>query len=300
MADPQTSQRPRRSVLYMPGANERALEKAKTLETDALILDLEDAVAPDAKSQARERVCAAATSGEYGDREITIRINGLGTQWHDADLAAAVAAKPAAIVVPKVNSADEVRRLDAAITAAGGDETIALWAMIETPEAVANVADIARASDRLQVLVMGTNDLVAELHAAHVPGRTPILTALSLCVMAARDAGKQLLDGVYNDVKNPEGFAAECLQGRQFGFDGKTLIHPSQLEPANRLFAPSPAEVEHANAVIAAFDEATAAGKGVATVNGKLIENLHVADAHRILALATAAGITVTSGEGQP
>lgn len=300
MADPQTSQRPRRSVLYMPGANERALEKAKTLETDALILDLEDAVAPDAKSQARERVCAAATSGEYGDREITIRINGLGTQWHDADLAAAVAAKPAAIVVPKVNSADEVRRLDAAITAAGGDETIALWAMIETPEAVANVADIARASDRLQVLVMGTNDLVAELHAAHVPGRTPILTALSLCVMAARDAGKQLLDGVYNDVKNPEGFAAECLQGRQFGFDGKTLIHPSQLEPANRLFAPSPAEVEHANAVIAAFDEATAAGKGVATVNGKLIENLHVADAHRILALATAAGITVTSSEGQP
>lgn len=300
MADPQSSQRPRRSVLYMPGANERALEKAKTLETDALILDLEDAVAPDAKSQARERVCAAATSGEYGDREITIRINGLGTQWHDADLAAAVAAKPAAIVVPKINSADEVRRLDAAITAAGGDETIALWAMIETPEAVANVADIARASDRLQVLVMGTNDLVAELHAAHVPGRTPILTALSLCVMAARDAGKQLLDGVYNDVKNPEGFAAECLQGRQFGFDGKTLIHPSQLEPANRLFAPSPAEVEHANAVIAAFDEATAAGKGVATVNGKLIENLHVADAHRILALATAAGITVTSGEGQP
>ncbi len=300
MADPQSSQRPRRSVLYMPGANERALEKAKTLETDALILDLEDAVAPEAKSQARERVCAAAMSGEYGDREITIRINGLGTQWHDADLAAVVAAKPAAIVVPKVNSADEVLRLDAAITAAGGDETIALWAMIETPQAVANVADIARASDRLQVLVMGTNDLVAELHAVHVPGRAPILTALSLCVMAARDAGKQLLDGVYNDVKNPEGFAAECLQGRQFGFDGKTLIHPSQLEPANRLFAPSPAEVEHANAVIAAFDEATAAGKGVATVNGKLIENLHVADAHRIRALATAAGITVTSSEGQP
>lgn len=299
MADSQAAQRPRRSVLYMPGANERALEKAKTLETDALILDLEDAVAPDAKADARERVCAAARSGEYGDREITIRINGLGTQWHDADLAAAVAAKPAAIVVPKVNSADEVHLLDAAITAAGGDESIALWAMIETPEAVANVADIARASDRLQVLVMGTNDLVAELHAVHVPGRAPILTALSLCVMAARDAGKQLLDGVYNDVKNPEGFAAECLQGSQFGFDGKTLIHPSQLEPANRLFAPSPAEVEHANAVIAAFDEATAAGKGVATVNGKLIENLHVADAHRILALATAAGITVTISEGQ-
>ena len=293
MSDSRNTLRPRRSVLYMPGANERALEKAKTLETDALILDLEDAVAPDAKEQARDRVCAAAASGEYGNREITIRINGLGTQWHDADLAAVVAAKPAAIVVPKVNSADEVRELDAAITAASGADDLALWAMIETPEAIRNVASIATASERLTVLVMGTNDLVAELHAVHVPGRAPILTALSLSVLAARDAGKVILDGVYNDVKNAEGFEAECLQGRQFGFDGKTLIHPSQLEPANRLFAPSPSEVEHAQAVIAAFDEATTQGKGVATVNGKLIENLHVADAHRILAVASAAGIVV-------
>lgn len=293
MSDSGNTLRPRRSVLYMPGANERALEKAKTLETDALILDLEDAVAPDAKEQARDRVCAAAASGEYGNREITIRINGLGTQWHDADLAAVVAAKPAAIVVPKVNSADEVRELDAAITAASGADDLALWAMIETPEAIRNVASIATASERLTVLVMGTNDLVAELHAVHVPGRAPILTALSLSVLAARDAGKVILDGVYNDVKNAEGFEAECLQGRQFGFDGKTLIHPSQLEPANRLFAPSPSEVEHAQAVIAAFDEATTQGKGVATVNGKLIENLHVADAHRILAVASAAGIVV-------
>lgn len=292
MSDSSNTLRPRRSVLYMPGANERALEKAKTLETDALILDLEDAVAPDAKAQARDRVCAAAASGEYGNREITIRINGLGTQWHDADLAAVVAAKPAAIVVPKVNSADEVRELDAAITAAGGADDLALWAMIETPEAIRNVASIATASERLTVLVMGTNDLVAELHAVHVPGRAPILTALSLSVLAARDAGKVILDGVYNDVKNAEGFEAECLQGRQFGFDGKTLIHPSQLEPANRLFAPSPSEVEHAQAVIAAFDEATTQGKGVATVNGKLIENLHVADAHRILAVAKAAGLS--------
>lgn len=293
MSDSRNTLRPRRSVLYMPGANERALEKAKTLETDALILDLEDAVAPDAKEQARDRVCAAAASGEYGNREITIRINGLGTQWHDADLATVVAAKPAAIVVPKVNSADEVRELDAAITAASGADDLALWAMIETPEAIRNVASIATASERLTVLVMGTNDLVAELHAVHVPGRAPILTALSLSVLAARDAGKVILDGVYNDVKNAEGFEAECLQGRQFGFDGKTLIHPSQLEPANRLFAPSPSEVEHAQAVIAAFDEATTQGKGVATVNGKLIENLHVADAHRILAVASAAGIVV-------
>ncbi len=292
MSDSGNTLRPRRSVLYMPGANERALEKAKTLETDALILDLEDAVAPDAKEQARDRVCAAAASGEYGNREITIRINGLGTQWHDADLATVVAAKPAAIVVPKVNSADEVRELDAAITAASGADDLALWAMIETPEAIRNVASIATASERLTVLVMGTNDLVAELHAVHVPGRAPILTALSLSVLAARDAGKVILDGVYNDVKNAEGFEAECLQGRQFGFDGKTLIHPSQLEPANRLFAPSPSEVEHAQAVIAAFDEATTQGKGVATVNGKLIENLHVADAHRILAVAEAAGLS--------
>lgn len=292
MSDSRNTLRPRRSVLYMPGANERALEKAKTLETDALILDLEDAVAPDAKEQARDRVCAAAASGEYGNREITIRINGLGTQWHDADLATVVAAKPAAIVVPKVNSADEVRELDAAITAASGADDLALWAMIETPEAIRNVASIATASERLTVLVMGTNDLVAELHAVHVPGRAPILTALSLSVLAARDAGKVILDGVYNDVKNAEGFEAECLQGRQFGFDGKTLIHPSQLEPANRLFAPSPSEVEHAQAVIAAFDEATTQGKGVATVNGKLIENLHVADAHRILAVAKAAGLS--------
>ena len=276
----------------MPGANERALEKAKGLDTDALILDLEDAVAPDAKEDARARVCAAAQSGEYGEREVTIRINGSGTAWHEDDLDAVVAAKPAAIVVPKVNSAGEVRALDVAITAAGGGDDIALWAMIETPEAIRNVNEIATASSRLKVLVMGTNDLVAELHAVHVPGRAPILTALSLSVLAARDAGIEILDGVYNDVKNAEGFEAECLQGRQFGFDGKTLIHPSQLEPANRLFAPSPAEVEHAEAVIAAFDEATAEGKGVATVNGKLIENLHVADAHRILSVARAAGIT--------
>ena len=280
--------RPRRSVLYMPGANERALEKAKTLPTDALILDLEDAVAPDAKIEARERVCAAAQSGEYRNREVTIRINGIGTRWHDDDLRAAVAAKPAAIVVPKVNSADEVRQLDAAIAAAGGDD-VKLWAMIETPEAIAQVGEIASASDRLEVLVMGTNDLVNELHSVHVPGRAPILTALSLCVLAARAAGKDILDGVYNDITNAEGFLAECEQGRQFGFDGKTLIHPKQLEPCNTAFSPSDKEVEHAKAVIAAFDEAVAEGKGVATVNGKLVENLHVADAHRILALAQAA-----------
>lgn len=280
--------RPRRSVLYMPGANERALEKAKTLPTDALILDLEDAVAPDAKVEARERVCAAAQSGEYGNREITIRVNGIGTQWHEDDIKAAAAAKPAAIVVPKVNSAEEVRQLDEAIAAAGGDG-VALWAMIETPQAILSVAEIAAASDRLEVLVMGTNDLVAELHSVHVPGRAPILSALSIAVLGARAANKVILDGVYNDITNEEGFIAECEQGSQFGFDGKTLIHPKQLEPCNTAFSPSEKAIEHARAVIDAYEAAVAEGKGVATVNGKLIEVLHVNDAHRILGLADAA-----------
>ncbi len=280
--------RPRRSVLYMPGANERALEKAKTLPTDALILDLEDAVAPDAKVEARERVCAAAQSGEYGNREITIRVNGIGTQWHEDDIKAAAAAKPAAIVVPKVNSAGEVRQLDEAIAAAGGDG-VALWAMIETPQAILSVAEIAAASDRLEVLVMGTNDLVAELHSVHVPGRAPILSALSIAVLGARAANKVILDGVYNDITNEEGFIAECEQGSQFGFDGKTLIHPKQLEPCNTAFSPSEKAIEHARAVIDAYEAAVAEGKGVATVNGKLIEVLHVNDAHRILGLADAA-----------
>lgn len=280
--------RPRRSVLYMPGANERALEKAKTLDTDSLILDLEDAVAPDAKEQARDRVCAAAASGEYGFREITIRVNGIGTAWHDDDIAAAVRAKPSAIVVPKVNTAAEVHLLDDALRAAGADDDLALWAMIETPEAILNVAQIAAASDRLTVLVMGTNDLVSELHVPHVPGRLPLLTALSQAVLAARAAGKVILDGVYNDIKNLEGFEAECVQGSQLGFDGKTLIHPTQLAVANQAFAPSEAEIEHAQAVIAAFEQATREGRGVVTVNNKMIENMHVTDALRVLALADA------------
>lgn len=281
-----TSLRARRSVLYMPGANERALEKAKTLDVDALILDLEDSVSPDAKVEARERVCAAARSGEYGHREIVIRTNGIDTQWHADDLAAASKAGPDAILVPKVNSADEVRKIEADMVAAGAPETTRIWAMIETPTAIRNVHDICSASDRLAVLVMGNNDLVAELHAVHAPGRAPILTSLQLAKLGAAEAGKVILDGVYNDVKNAEGFEAECEQGRDFGFDGKTIIHPSQIDPANRIFAPSPEAIDHAREVIAAFDAATAAGKGVVTVNGKMIENLHVRDAERILAFA--------------
>lgn len=278
--------RARRSVLYLPGANERALEKAKSLPADALILDLEDAVAPDAKEGARERVCAAVDS--YGSREITIRVNGLDTDWHDADLRATAQAGPAAVVVPKVNSAADVRQVERALELGGAPERTTIWAMVETPSAMLRAEEIASASERLTVLVMGTNDLANELHAETVPGRAPLMGALSLCLLAARATGKVILDGVYNDVKDLEGFEAECRQGRQFGFDGKTLIHPGQIEPCNRVFAPSEEEIERARTIIAVFDEAKARGQGVVTVGGRLVENLHVENARRILSLAEA------------
>lgn len=281
--DAGTTFRPRRSVLYMPSSNARALEKAKSLPCDGLILDLEDAVAPDAKESAREAACAAAASGEYGRREVTIRVNGIGTQWHDADIAAASQAGPDAIVVPKVNSADEVRALVAAMEKAGAPEKTTLWAMVETPIAMFNAYEIAAASPRLSVLVMGTNDLVKELYAEHVPGRQPLLTGLGMALLAARATGTAILDGVYNDVKNTEGFLAECAQGRQMGFDGKTLIHPGQVAGANEAFAPSPEAVEDARGILAAWEEGK--GAGVVTYNGKMIENLHVESAQRILTM---------------
>ncbi len=283
-----TELKPRRSVLYMPGANERALEKAKTIPADALILDLEDAVAPDAKEAARERVCAAASSGDYGEREVTIRVNGLDTEWHDADLRAAASAGPAAVVVPKVNSAAEVHNIERALELGGAPAHTKIWAMVETPVAMLHAEEIAAASERLTVLVMGTNDLAKELHAEFVPGRGPLLGGLSLCLLAARATGKVILDGVYNDVKDLEGFEAECEQGRQYGFDGKTLIHPAQVKPCNRIFAPSEAEVDRSRRIIEAFEEAQASGKGVVTVDGRMIENLHVDNARRVLALAEA------------
>ncbi len=274
--------RARRSVLYMPSSNARALEKAKTIACDALILDLEDAVAPEDKPAAREAACAAVGSGEYGSRELTIRVNGIGTEWHEADLAAAAAAGPHGVVVPKVNTADEVRSLVAAIEAAGAPDHTRLWAMVETPEAIFNVREIAAASPRLAVLVMGTNDLVKELYAEHVPGRAPLLTSLSLSLLAARAAGVAILDGVYNDVKNTEGFLAECQQGRELGFDGKTLIHPGQVEGANEAFAPSEQAVEDARGILAAWE---ARDSGVVTYNGRMIENLHVESAQRVLSI---------------
>jgi citrate lyase subunit beta / citryl-CoA lyase len=280
--------RPRRSVLYMPGANERALEKARGLPADALILDLEDAVAPDAKAEARDRVCEAATSGRYGRREIAIRANGIGTAWHEDDLRAIGAAGPAAVVVPKINSAADVHLVDQALEAAGAPDTTRIWAMLETPVAMLHAEEICAASERLTVLVMGTNDLAKELQAEHVPGRQPLLTGLGMCLLAARATGKVILDGVYNDIKDEAGFEAECIQGRQMGFDGKTLIHPSQLEPCNRIFAPADDEVERAQRIIAAFEEAEAEGRGVVTVDGRMVENLHVEQARRTLAQADA------------
>ncbi|MEZ5410882.1 MAG: CoA ester lyase [Acidimicrobiales bacterium] len=279
--------RPRRSVLYMPAANAKALEKAKTIPADALIFDLEDAVAPDAKPAARESAAAAASSGEYGRRELTIRCNGLDTPWGADDLAAAAAAGPAAVVIPKVSStaylADVVRRLEAA----GAPDSLRVWAMIETPTAIFDVRQIA-AVDRVAVLVMGNNDLVKELRARQVPGRVPILGHLATAVLAAREAGKVILDGVFNDITNAEGFEAECRQGAEMGFDGKTLIHPGQVDVANTVWAPSEAEIDEARQIIEAFAQAEAEGKGVVTVNGRMVENLHRDTARRTLAVADA------------
>lgn len=282
--------RPRRSVLYMPGANERALEKAKTIPADALILDLEDAVAPEAKADARERVCAAAASGSYGQREVAIRVNGIGTPWHNDDLRAAAAAGPAAVVVPKINSAADVHAIERALQAGGAPEHTTIWAMLETPVAILHAEEITTSSARLSVLVMGTNDLAKELRAEHVPGRAPLLAGLSLAVLATRLAGKEILDGVYNTVADLEGFGAECRQAREFGFDGKTLIHPTQVAPCNTAFAPTQDEIALSREIIDAFEAAQNDGRGVVTVRGRMIENLHVEQARRVLAVAAAIG----------
>ncbi|MCP3420741.1 HpcH/HpaI aldolase/citrate lyase family protein [Nocardioides pinisoli] len=274
---------PLRSVLYMPSSNERALEKAKNIACDGLILDLEDAVAPDAKPAAREAAAAAAASGDYGRRTVTIRVNGLGTEWHDDDIVAASQAGPAAIVVPKVDSADDVARLVAAMEKAGAPDHTRLWAMVETPVAILSALEIARASQRLGAFVLGTNDLVKELYAEHVPGRAPVLPSLHTALLAGRAAGIAVIDGVYNDVKDTEGFLAECEQGRQMGFDGKTLIHPGQVEGANRAFAPSEQAVDDARGLIAAWEDGK--GAGVVTWNGRMVENLHVESARRTLAI---------------
>lgn len=279
--------RPRRSVLYMPAANARALEKAKSIAADGLIFDLEDAVAPDAKATAREQAVGAAASGDYGTREITIRCNGLDTPWGADDIAAAAAVGPAGIVIPKVTGIDHLGAIAGAMEAAGAPDHTMIWPMIETPEAIFAAREIA-AFDRVGVLVMGTNDLAKELRAALVAGRHPLVPHLAHAVLAARAEGVAILDGVHNDISDADGFLAECRQGFEMGFDGKTLIHPSQVEPANDTWAPDDEEIEYARRVIAAFEEAEADGRGVITVDGRMIENLHVDNARRCLAMADA------------
>jgi citrate lyase subunit beta/citryl-CoA lyase len=276
-----------RSVLYMPSSNARALEKAKTIPADAIIFDLEDAVAPDAKRDARGQAVAAVQSGEYGGRVLTIRCNGLDTPWGEDDLRAAATSGATAVVIPKVSGTAHLAEVVRILDEAGAPAELAVWAMVETPTAVLDVRDIA-AADRVTVLVMGTNDLAKELRAALVPGRAPLLPHLATTLLAAREAGVLVLDGVYNDVKDLEGFEAEALQGKELGFDGKTLVHPTQVEVANRVWAPSEDEVAHAHRVIEAFDEAQREGKGVVTVDGRMIENLHVDNARRTLATADA------------
>ena len=277
--------RPRRSVLYMPSSNAKALEKAKTLPVDGIIFDLEDAVAPDAKVEARSAAVAAVRSGAYGARELIIRVNSIGTEWHDDDVTAAAQAGPEVVLVPKVNSAEEVHQLVAALEAAGAPDKTSLWAMVETPIGMLNALSIAQASPRLTGFVMGTNDLVKELYAEHVPGRQPVLAGLGLALLAARAAGIVIIDGVYNDVKNLDGFLAECEQGRQLGFDGKTLIHPGQVEGANTTFAPGEQAVADARGVLAAWESRTT---GVVTYNNRMVENLHVESAQRTLSIHAA------------
>jgi citrate lyase subunit beta/citryl-CoA lyase len=271
----------------MPSSNERALEKAKTIPCDALIFDLEDAVAPDAKESARVTAVAAAGSGEYGHREVTIRCNGLDTPWGADDLAAAATSGAAAVVIPKVNSHAYLEEVERQLDAAGAPSEMTIWAMVETPTALLDIRSIAH-HDRVNVLVMGTNDLIKELRTGAPADRSPLVPHLTTALVGAREADKVILDGVYNDVRDPDGFLAEAQQGKELGFDGKTLVHPSQVEPANGVWAPDPGEVEFSRHVIVAFQEAEAEGRGVITVDGRMIENLHVDNARRVLAVADA------------
>ncbi|MCC0056672.1 MAG: CoA ester lyase [Rhodobiaceae bacterium] len=277
--------RPRRSVLYMPGSNARAMEKARTLACDSIIFDLEDAVAPDQKDEARRLVGEALGAGGYGQRERIVRVNGIDTPWGSDDIAAAVAMNPDAILVPKVSSGAELERV------ASKTGNVTLWAMIETPRAILNLQEIAERRARgvrIDVFVMGTNDLAKETGARFVPGRLPMAAWLTLAVTAGRAYGIEIIDGVYNDFKDLEGFAVECAEGRDFGMDGKTLIHPTQIEGANAAFAPGEAEVEQARRIIDAFALPENKGKGAITVDGKMVELLHAEMAKRTVARAEA------------
>ena len=284
---PMTDLRPRRSVLYMPAANARALEKAKDIAADALIFDLEDAVAPDAKEQARANAVAAVESGQYGHRELTIRCNGLDTPWGADDVRAAAQAAPSAVVIPKVNSAAYLEEVERLLEEAGAPSSTMIWAMVETPTGILNVNDIAH-HERVAAMVMGTNDMAKELRATLTADRAALMPYLAMCLLSAREADITILDGVFNDIKNDEAFAVQCSQGAGMGFDGKTLIHPSQVGPCNEAFSPSLDELDFHRRVIEEFEAAEAEGRGVLTVDGKMIENLHVDEARRAIAVADA------------
>jgi citrate lyase subunit beta/citryl-CoA lyase len=278
--------RPRRSMLYMPGANARALEKARTLAADSLIFDLEDAVAPDAKEAARKQVAATLAAGGYGKRELVVRMNSLDTGWGHEDAPALAKAGADAILIPKVESAAQVQHVEHLLGGYGAPDDLALMAMIETPMGVLNAGEIARSSPRMVCLVMGTSDLAKDLRAAHTRERLPMLASLGLALLAARANRIAIVDGVHLDLADDDGFAYSCRQGRELGFDGKTLIHPKQVAGANQVFAPSPDEIAWSKKIIAAHAEAETRGEGVVLLDGKLIENLHVENAHRIVALA--------------
>ena len=278
--------RPRRSVLYMPGSNQRALEKARTLPADCLVLDLEDAVAPASKGAARQLVVEAVASGGYGRRELVIRINALDTEWGEDDLVAVAGSRAHAICLPKVESAAQVLAVANALDNLGVPVDMAIWAMLETPRGILRAEEIAGAHPRLRVLVMGTSDLAKDLRVPHTPDRLGLLASLGHSVLAARAYGLDILDGVHLDIADGEGFRAICAQGRKLGFDGKTLIHPSQIAAANAAFGPDEAAIEHAQRTLGVWDEAQREGRGVALLDGRLVENLHADEARRVLAIA--------------
>ncbi|MEM7500288.1 MAG: CoA ester lyase [Pseudomonadota bacterium] len=284
---PYSAHRPRRSALYMPASKARALEKARSLPADVLLLDLEDAVAPDEKPAARKALAEALETGGFGLRETVVRVNALGTPWGGEDLAMAARSGCDAVLLPKVESSAMVEAAAAALDNAGGREGLALWAMIETPRGILAVERIAR-HPRLACLVLGTNDLVADMRAEHVPGRAPVMPALTMAVLAARASGLAVLDGVYNAFRDDDGLRAECEQGRALGMDGKTLIHPAQLAVANEVFAPAPDAVALARRQIEAYEDARAKGQGIAVVDGRIVENLHARTARRLIAEAEA------------
>jgi citrate lyase subunit beta/citryl-CoA lyase len=288
----------RRSVLFMPASNARALDKARTLPADALVFDLEDAVAPDAKPEARRMAVAAASAGGYALREVVIRVNALDTPWGRDDLAAVAGSGAAAVLLPKIESAAAVHETSTVLEAAGAPVDLALWCMLETPRGVLRAEEIASASPRIAALVMGTSDLTKDLRARHTPDRLPLVTSLGLCVLAARAHGLAALDGVHLDLDDETGFLAACRQAAAMGFDGKTLIHPKTIAGANQAFAPSADEVERARRIIAAHADAVARGQGVVVVDGRLVENLHVEDARRVVAVAEAIAARAATATG--